>query len=54
MVVEFYVDDNQLKPIALERLSDTLAKQGNPTEAATYRAQLKSEFPDWKPSGQPE
>jgi tetratricopeptide (TPR) repeat protein len=49
LVVVQFMDDKILKPIALHKLAGCLEKQGNAGEAATYRAQLQKEFPDWKP-----
>jgi tetratricopeptide (TPR) repeat protein len=48
IVVQFH-EDKDLKPIALWKLILALEKQGDLTEAAKYRQQLKSEFPEWKP-----
>lgn len=48
-VVVQFMDDKLLKPIALHKLANALEKQGDETEAAKYRAQLKREFPSWKP-----
>jgi TolA-binding protein len=47
VVVNFH-EDKDLKPLALHKLIDALEKQGDKTEAAKYRQQLKSAFPDWK------
>jgi tetratricopeptide (TPR) repeat protein len=47
IVVKFH-EDKDLKPLALWKLIEALEKQGDKTEAETYRQQLKSEFPDWK------
>jgi tetratricopeptide (TPR) repeat protein len=46
IVVSFH-DDKDLKPRALHKLIEALEKQGDQAEADKYRAQLKSEFPDW-------
>lgn len=47
-VIQFQEDD-VLKPLAIYRYSEVLAEQGKMDEAEKYRAQLKSEFPDWTP-----
>ena len=47
IVVNFH-EDKQLKPRAIQKLIEALEKQGDMTEAAKYRQQLKSSFPDWK------
>jgi len=46
-VVNFH-DDNDLKPLALFKLSEAFTKSGDAAEAAKYQAQLQSEFPKWK------
>jgi len=48
VVVNFH-DDKDLKPLALHKLIEALEKQGDKTEAAKYREQLKATFPDWQP-----
>ena len=48
-VVEFNLDDKELKPLALWKLVQVLELQADKAEAEKYRQQLKSEFPDWKP-----
>jgi TolA-binding protein len=47
VVVNFH-EDKDLKPLALHKLIEALEKQGDTTEAAKYRQQLKAGFPDWK------
>jgi TolA-binding protein len=47
VVVNFH-EDKDLKPLALHKLVEALEKQGDKTEAAKYRQQLNSDFPDWK------
>ncbi len=49
IVVEFNVDDKELRPLALWKLVRALEKQGDTAEAEKRRGQLKSEFPDWTP-----
>lgn len=46
-VIQFH-EDEDLKPLALHRLIEVLEKQGNSAEAAEYKTQLASEFPNWK------
>ena len=49
LIVVQFIDDKQLKPRALQKLIDTLEKQGDKAEAGKYREQLRRDFPDWKP-----
>lgn len=46
-VINFH-EDADLKPLALYKYIQVLGKQGNAAEAATYKAKLADEFPDWK------
>lgn len=46
-VIQFH-EDNQLKPLAIHKYIGILEKQGKADEAAKFKAQLSSEFPDWK------
>ncbi|MFK7850772.1 MAG: tetratricopeptide repeat protein [Akkermansiaceae bacterium] len=46
-VIQFHEDD-RLKPLAIHKYIQILEKQGKATEVAKYKAQLSSEFPDWK------
>ena len=49
IVVQFNVDDKELKPLALWKLINALELQADKAEAEKYRQQLTSEFPNWKP-----
>ncbi len=48
LIVVGFLDDKDLKPRALQKLIEALEKQGDKVEAAKYRRQLNSEFPDRK------
>jgi tetratricopeptide (TPR) repeat protein len=48
LIVVGFLDDKELKPLALHKLIEALEKQGDNAEAEKYRQQLKAEFPDWK------
>ncbi len=48
LIVVGFLDDKELKPLALHKLIEALEKQGDKAEAEKYRQQLKTEFPDWK------
>lgn len=41
-------EDEDLKPLALHKMAAVLDGQSKPDEAAKYRTQLASEFPNWK------
>lgn len=43
-------DDKVVKPEALYKLAEALEKSGKTSDAAEYRAQLASKYPDWKPA----
>lgn len=43
-----FIDDRDLKPRALWKLSQALSKKGDTAEAAKYDDQLKKEFPAWQ------
>ena len=43
-----FLEDKELKPLALHKLVGALEKQGDTTEAEKYRKQLATEFPEWK------
>ncbi len=43
-----FLEDKELKPLALHKLVSALEKQGDATEAEKYRKQLAAEFPEWK------
>lgn len=47
-VVVQFIEDKELKPLALSKLVIALERRGDPAEAAKYRRQLADEFPDWK------
>ena len=49
IVVQFHVDDKELKPLALWKLGQALEQLNDHGEAEKYRQQLKAEFPDWTP-----
>lgn len=49
LVVVQFIDDKELKPLALAKLVEALTRQGDSAEAENYRRQLASEFPGWKP-----
>jgi tetratricopeptide (TPR) repeat protein len=46
-VIQFH-EDADLKPLAIHKYIQLLEKQGKTDEVNKYKAQLKSEFPDWK------
>ncbi len=46
-VISFH-EDKDLKPLAIWKYILVLEKQGNADEAAKYRQQLTTDFPDWK------
>ncbi len=46
-VIQFQ-EDADLKPLAIHKYIGVLEKQGKAAEAAKFKAQLASEFPDWK------
>ncbi len=48
-VIQFH-EDADLKPLAISKYIRVLEEQGKATEAEKFRSQLKTEFPDWKPS----
>ena len=48
LIVVGFLEDKELKPLALSKLIKALEQQGDKTEADKYRQQLKTEFPDWK------
>ncbi len=47
-----FIDDRDLKPSALWKLSQALTKKGDTAEAAKYQEQLAREFPAWKPAAE--
>jgi tetratricopeptide (TPR) repeat protein len=49
IVVQFHVDDKELRPLALWKLIQAFEKQADQAEAEKYRQQLQTEFPAWKP-----
>lgn len=44
------VSDQELKPLSLYKIIDSLKKCGKDGEAAQYEQSLKTEFPNWTPS----
>jgi len=48
LIVVSFIDDKELKPIALNQLIAALEAQNDQAEADKYRAQLTKEFPNWK------
>ena len=49
IVVSFNVDDKELKPLALWKLTQAFEKQSDHAGAEKYQQQLQAEFPSWKP-----
>lgn len=48
LIVVGFLDDKNIKPLALSKLVKALEAQGDKSEAEKYRRQLKAEFPEWK------
>lgn len=48
LIVVGFLDDKDLKPLALSKLVKSLEAQNDKAGAEKYLQQLKSEFPDWK------
>lgn len=48
LIVVGFLEDKEVKPLALWKLIQALEAQNDQAEAAKYRKQLQSEFPDWK------
>ncbi len=46
-VIGFH-EDQELKPLALHKISAVLESQNKSAEAAKYKAQLANDFPNWK------
>lgn len=44
-----WIDDRELKPLALFKLANALEKKGDTATAEKYREQLKKEFATWQP-----
>lgn len=44
---EMFIDDKEIKPLALSRAADALEKNGQTGEAARVRNTLQNEFPNW-------
>ncbi len=44
---EMFIDDKEIKPLALFRAADALEKNGQTEQAAAIRKQLRNEFPSW-------
>jgi TolA-binding protein len=49
LIVVNFIDDRDLKPLALWKLINALEKKGDSSEAVKYRAQLLRDFPKWEP-----
>lgn len=49
LIVVNFIDDRDLKPLALSKLINALEKKGDNAEAVKYRAQLLRDFPNWEP-----
>jgi tetratricopeptide (TPR) repeat protein len=49
LIVVGFINDKDLKPLALSKLISAFEKQGDTAEVEKYRRQLNTEFPDWKP-----
>jgi len=52
LYVVSFIDDRDLKPSALWKLSLALTKKGDTSGAAKYQQQLEREFPAWKPAAE--
>jgi len=48
LIVVNFLEDRDLKPLALWKLANALEKKGEGPEATKYRAQLLREFPNWE------
>jgi tetratricopeptide (TPR) repeat protein len=48
LIVVSFINDKELKPLALFKLIGAFEKQGDTLEVEKYRRQLSTEFPDWK------
>lgn len=48
LIVVGFLEDKELKPLALSKLIQAFDAQGDQAGAEKYRQQLKTEFPDWK------
>jgi tetratricopeptide (TPR) repeat protein len=48
LVVVGFLEDKELKPLALSKLVKALEQQGDTVKAEQYRNQLTTEFPEWK------
>jgi hypothetical protein len=42
-----FIDDKEIKPLALFRAAEALEMNEQPDEAAAIRKQLRQEFPSW-------
>ena len=49
LIVVSFINDKQLKPLALHKLVAAQQAAGEQKEAEKYQQQLTAEFPDWKP-----
>ncbi|NNC87419.1 MAG: tetratricopeptide repeat protein, partial [Akkermansiaceae bacterium] len=50
---EVFIDDREIKPLALHLAAEALDGLERADQAAEIRAQLKREFPEWKPRPEP-
>ena len=48
LIVVSFINDKELKPLALHKLVAAQEEAGEEAEAEKYRQQLQKEFPDWK------
>jgi TolA-binding protein len=49
IVVAEMIEDREIKPLALWKISNALEKTGQTADALKYRERLKKDFPDWTP-----
>ena len=48
LIVVSFINDKELKPLALHKLVGAQEEAGQKADAEKYRQQLQTEFPDWK------
>ena len=48
LIVVSFINDKELKPLALHKLIAAQEAAEQKDEAEKYRQQLQTEFPDWK------
>ena len=46
---DLFVDDREIKPLALRRAAEALDALGRPAQAAEIRARISREFVAWEP-----